>query len=51
ILWSLVRRPFGARRTFALIVWQALKLVFKKATFRPFRTAPVPDQTVSRGRH
>ncbi len=51
ILWSLLRRPFGARRTFALIVWQALKLWFKKARFRPFRTAPVPDHPVSRSRH
>ncbi|WP_281973763.1 DUF1365 domain-containing protein [Ruegeria faecimaris] len=50
ILWSLLRRPFGARRTFALIIWQALKLWVKKATFRPFRTAPVPDQPVSRVR-
>lgn len=50
ILWSLLRRPFGARRTFALIVWQALKLWFKKAVFRPFRTAPVPDHPVSRVR-
>lgn len=50
ILWSLLRRPFGARRTFALIVWQALKLWIKKATFRPFRTAPVPDHPVSRVR-
>ncbi|WP_298851903.1 DUF1365 domain-containing protein [uncultured Ruegeria sp.] len=48
ILWSLLRRPFGARRTFTLIVWQALKLWLKKATFRPFRNEPVPDQQVSR---
>ncbi|WP_425084907.1 DUF1365 domain-containing protein [Ruegeria profundi] len=50
ILWSLLRRPFGARRTFVLIVWQAIKLWIKKARFRPFRTAPVPDQPVSRVR-
>ncbi len=50
ILWSLLRRPFGARRTFALIVWQALKLATKKARFRPFRTAPVPENPVSRVR-
>lgn len=48
ILWSLVRRPFGARRAFALILWQGLKLWMKKATFRPFRKAPVPKQPVSR---
>lgn len=48
ILWSLLRRPFGARRAFALILWQALKLWAKKARFRPFRTAPVPEHPVSR---
>ncbi|NOD33093.1 MULTISPECIES: DUF1365 domain-containing protein [unclassified Ruegeria] len=50
ILWSLLRRPFGARRTFTLIVWQAFKLWLKKATFRPFRSQPVPDQPMSRVR-
>ncbi|WP_170762903.1 DUF1365 family protein [Ruegeria lacuscaerulensis] len=50
ILWSLLRRPFGARRAFLLIMWQALKLKLKKARFRPFRTAPVPDQPISRFR-
>ncbi len=50
ILWSLIRRPFGARRAFALILWQALKLKLKKARFRPFRTAPVPDHPISRVR-
>ncbi|WP_170382019.1 DUF1365 domain-containing protein [Ruegeria atlantica] len=50
ILWSLLRRPFGARRAFILILWQALKLWLKKATFRPFRTAPVPEHPVSRNR-
>jgi len=50
ILWSLLRRPFGARRAFTLILWQALKLWVKKARFRPFRTAPVPDHPVSRVR-
>ncbi|WP_170789585.1 DUF1365 domain-containing protein [Ruegeria lacuscaerulensis] len=48
ILWSLVRRPFGARRAFFLILWQALKLKLKKARFRPFRHAPVPNHPVSR---
>ncbi|MFY2824485.1 DUF1365 domain-containing protein [Ruegeria sp. MALMAid1280] len=48
ILWSLLRRPFGARRAFVLILWQALKLWAKKARFRPFRSAPVPDHPVSR---
>lgn len=50
ILWSLLRRPFGARRALVLIHWQALKLWVKKATFRPFRTAPVPTRSVSRSR-
>ncbi|WP_171101545.1 DUF1365 domain-containing protein [Ruegeria sp. HKCCD7255] len=47
ILWSFLRRPFGARRTFMLILWQAIKLWVKKARFRPFRSAPVPDHPVS----
>lgn len=47
LAWSLLRRPFGARRAFTLIVWQALKLKLKKARFRPFRTEPVPDHPVS----
>lgn len=47
ILWSLLRRPFGARRVLALIHWQALKLWVKKAAFRP---EPAPRQRkVSRG--
>lgn len=50
ILWSLLRRPFGARRAFFLILWQALKLKVKKARFVPFRTAPVPDHPISRSR-
>lgn len=48
ILTSLIRRPFGARRTVFLILWQALKLWSKKARFRPFRRAPVPEQPISR---
>ncbi|KUJ78939.1 DUF1365 domain-containing protein [Ruegeria profundi] len=48
IIWSLVRRPFGARRAFLLILWQAMKLWAKKARFRAFRSAPVPDHPVSR---
>ncbi len=50
ILWSLIRRPFGARRAFTLIIWQAIKLKWKNARFRPFRTAPVPDHPISRVR-
>ena len=50
ILWSLLRRPFGARRAFALILWQALKLWVKRAVFRPFRSAPLPEHPLSRAR-
>lgn len=48
ILWSLLRRPFGARRAVFLIHWQALRLWVRKAPFLPFRTAPVPADPVSR---
>ncbi len=48
IMWSLLRRPFGARRALFLIHWQAIKLWAKNAPFLPFRTAPVPARTVSR---
>lgn len=34
ILRSAVRRPFGSRRVLTLIHWQAIKLWWKKATFR-----------------
>ncbi|MEO8531678.1 MAG: DUF1365 domain-containing protein, partial [Deltaproteobacteria bacterium] len=40
ILWSCLRRPFGARRALALIHWQALKLWKKGA---PFRRRPTYD--------
>lgn len=46
ILKAAVRRPFGSRRVLALIHWQAIKLWFKKATFR---SCPKPlDSDVSR---
>ncbi|MGV6804661.1 MAG: DUF1365 domain-containing protein [Ruegeria sp.] len=48
ILWSILRRPFGARRAVLLIHWQALKLWIKRATFRPFHSTPVPARPVSR---
>ncbi|MCX8952282.1 DUF1365 domain-containing protein [Ruegeria sp. NA] len=48
ILWSFLRRPFGSRRIFALILWQAFRLWLKKAAFRPFRREPVPDHPVTR---
>lgn len=47
ILRSAMRRPFGARRVWALIHWQALKLWAKKAIYRP-RPEP-PRHEVSRG--
>ncbi|MEL6571772.1 MAG: DUF1365 domain-containing protein [Pseudomonadota bacterium] len=34
ILKAVVRRPFGSRRVITLIHWQAIKLWWKKATFR-----------------
>ena len=34
ILTSAIRRPFGSRRVLTLIHWQAIKLWWKKATFR-----------------
>lgn len=46
ILRALVRRPLGARRVLALIHWQALKLWWKRAVYRP-RPAP-PAEEVSR---
>lgn len=46
ILWAVLRRPFGSRRVLTLIHWQALKLWFKKATYRP-RPLP-PTEEVSR---
>ncbi|MFC3614722.1 DUF1365 domain-containing protein [Lutimaribacter marinistellae] len=47
ITWSVLRRPFGSRRVLALIHWQALKLWWKKATFRRQPEPLKPD--VSRG--
>lgn len=47
ILWACLRRPFGARRVFALILWQAAKLKVKGALFR--RRPLPPEHDVSRG--
>ncbi len=47
ILRFAMRRPFGSRRVLALIHWQALKLWFKKAVYRP-RPTP-PEAQISRG--
>ena len=46
LLWSTLRRPLGSRRVLALIHFQALKLWWKGARFRP-RPIP-PRQEVSR---
>jgi uncharacterized protein len=43
ILWAMWRRPLGARRVLALIHWQALKLWWKGAQFRPRPTPPEND--------
>jgi len=40
ILRAVLRRPFGSRRVLALIHWQALKLWWKGAGFRPRPTPP-----------
>ena len=41
-----IRRPFGSRRVLALIHWQAVKLWWRKATFRSCPDAP--NQDISR---
>ncbi len=46
ILGAALRRPFGSRRVLALIHWQALKLWWKGARYKP-RPAP-PSEDVSR---
>ncbi len=43
ILKALIRRPFGSRRVLALIHWQALKLWFKGAAFRPRPQPPTSE--------
>ena len=43
ILRAVLKRPFGSRRVLALIHFQALKLWFKKARYRP-RPLPPSDQ-------
>lgn len=46
ILAACLRRPFGSRRVLALIHWEALRLVLRRAPYRP-RPEP-PAQEVSR---
>lgn len=43
IVWSLLRRPFGARRVLALIHWQALRLWWKGGKYRA-RPDPPNDE-------
>ncbi|PVH28283.1 DUF1365 domain-containing protein [Pararhodobacter oceanensis] len=45
LLGAMLRRPLGSRRVLALIHWQALKLWWKGAGYRP--PAPVPVSPVS----
>jgi len=42
LLGAMLRRPFGSRRVLALIHWQALKLWWKGARYRP---RPEPPET------
>jgi len=43
ILRAVLRRPFGSRRVLALIHWQALKLWWKGARYRPRPEPPVTE--------
>ena len=43
MLQAFLRRPFGSRRVLALIHWQAIKLWWRKATFRSCPEAPESD--------
>lgn len=43
IVGSALRRPFGSRRVLALIHWQALKLWWKGAAYRPRPEPPVEE--------
>jgi len=43
ILRACLRRPFGSRRVLTLIHWQALKLWWKGARFRPRPKPPVDE--------
>ena len=43
ILRAALRRPFGSRRVLALIHWQALKLWWKGAQYRPRPEPPVEE--------
>lgn len=43
IMGAVLRRPLGSRRVLALIHWQALKLFWKRATYRARPLPPVED--------
>ena len=43
IVKAMLRRPFGSRRVLALIHWQAVKLWWKGARFRPHPKPPVDE--------
>lgn len=43
LLGAMLRRPFGSRRVVALIHWQALKLWWKGARFRPHSPKTAPE--------
>jgi DUF1365 family protein len=43
ILKAMLRRPFGSRRVLALIHWQAIKLWWKGAGYRPRPDPPVDE--------
>lgn len=43
LIGAMLRRPLGSRRVLALIHWQALKLWWKGAAYRPRPTPPVEE--------
>lgn len=43
LLWSALRRPFGALRVVGLILWQAMKLKWKGAVYAPPPTPPTTE--------
>ncbi|MBV2359170.1 DUF1365 domain-containing protein [Thalassococcus sp. CAU 1522] len=45
VVGALLRRPFGSRRVLALIHWQAFKLWWKGARYRPRPEPPLEDVT------
>jgi DUF1365 family protein len=43
LIWSALRRPFGAARVVALIFWQAMKLKWKGAVYAPPPIPPIKE--------